>query len=465
MAFISKGREILTRALLVLSISFGFASMYFFQYPAIGTGTTNLAVTLCSVAVFLLVALVAYRWPVDYDRLFIVLLLVLLARYIVPALLHDGAGIALMPTAILAALMPLMASVIVVHEKVKDAVGGILVGFALSLLLVVLVNQAELMDPVRAQGISNGAFALFMALFLFLKGKTPITSPSGSMIREKVKGIEAPGGSRIFILTVMGLLLFGFGAFEAYASFDLRFLMNSNFAMFFLAGIFLLTLLLYWKRPITLWNRGVQLVVILSLVYLCVIFIALMSNDFSNTLLLLMSGAIVILHAFIWASVTEMFRDGPVLFIFSLVFVSTMIVHRAGWLLTGVLSLMFGGRDQLLLRISIFVVFASIIVVLLLCAVVFLYILPRRKQASIMLEGKERESTSSSSIEDYSREHGLTERETEILMLYYQGRSASYISEKFCLSEATVKTHIRHIYTKLDIHGKQELLDRLSSVQ
>ena len=45
--------------------------------------------------------------------------------------------------------------------------------------------------------------------------------------------------------------------------------------------------------------------------------------------------------------------------------------------------------------------------------------------------------------------------------LLAQGRSQPYIRETLFLSKNTVSTHIRHIYRKLDIHSKEELIDLL----
>ena len=53
----------------------------------------------------------------------------------------------------------------------------------------------------------------------------------------------------------------------------------------------------------------------------------------------------------------------------------------------------------------------------------------------------------------------LTEREASVLELLLAGRSVPYIAEQLCVSQNTVKTHVRHIYAKLDIHTRQELLD------
>lgn len=55
----------------------------------------------------------------------------------------------------------------------------------------------------------------------------------------------------------------------------------------------------------------------------------------------------------------------------------------------------------------------------------------------------------------------LTQREAEIMTLYAKGRSAARIQEELFLSRGTVNTHLRHIYQKMGIHSKQDLLDVL----
>lgn len=54
---------------------------------------------------------------------------------------------------------------------------------------------------------------------------------------------------------------------------------------------------------------------------------------------------------------------------------------------------------------------------------------------------------------------GLSDRETEIAFLIARGYSRPYIREKLFISKNTVATHIRHIYGKLGIHSKEELID------
>lgn len=53
---------------------------------------------------------------------------------------------------------------------------------------------------------------------------------------------------------------------------------------------------------------------------------------------------------------------------------------------------------------------------------------------------------------------GLTRRELEVMQLICKGRSKRYIAEKFVISENTVRTYAKQLYSKLDVHSRQELL-------
>ncbi len=57
---------------------------------------------------------------------------------------------------------------------------------------------------------------------------------------------------------------------------------------------------------------------------------------------------------------------------------------------------------------------------------------------------------------------GVSAREAQIMALFAQGRSANWIAEDLVISKNTVRSHIRSIYTKLDVHSRKELLAKLA---
>lgn len=60
--------------------------------------------------------------------------------------------------------------------------------------------------------------------------------------------------------------------------------------------------------------------------------------------------------------------------------------------------------------------------------------------------------------EEISDRYLLSHREREVLRLLAKGHNAAFIQDKLCVSRSTAKTHINHIYKKLNIHTQQELL-------
>ena len=62
-----------------------------------------------------------------------------------------------------------------------------------------------------------------------------------------------------------------------------------------------------------------------------------------------------------------------------------------------------------------------------------------------------------------SSEYGLSIRETEVMELIARGQTVSAIASALFISENTVRTHSKHVYSKLGIHSKQELSTLIES--
>lgn len=64
-------------------------------------------------------------------------------------------------------------------------------------------------------------------------------------------------------------------------------------------------------------------------------------------------------------------------------------------------------------------------------------------------------------LESFAARRGLTKREVEGLLLLAEGRNEPYIESALGISRTTVKTHITHIYRKVGVSSRQQLIDVL----
>jgi DNA-binding CsgD family transcriptional regulator len=127
------------------------------------------------------------------------------------------------------------------------------------------------------------------------------------------------------------------------------------------------------------------------------------------------------------------------------------------------------------MRVAIGIVLAFLVVI------VYAYVLPEREISELGNMAREQlplASAGDEATEDkqpgaaeevpepadpYARardpRYGLSARELEVMELFAQGRSATWIAEKLSISKNTVRTHLRSVYNKLSVHTRQELLD------
>jgi len=60
-----------------------------------------------------------------------------------------------------------------------------------------------------------------------------------------------------------------------------------------------------------------------------------------------------------------------------------------------------------------------------------------------------------------AQRYNLSARENEVLILLAKGRNAHYVANTLIISEGTARTHIMHIYRKMDIKSQQVLMDKV----
>lgn len=108
----------------------------------------------------------------------------------------------------------------------------------------------------------------------------------------------------------------------------------------------------------------------------------------------------------------------------------------------------------------------SLIALLSVCALLFAYLFLFNERSIVELTAEASDRGDGvrpfrRRCEEVAKAYRLSAKETEIMILVAKGRSTPRICEELDISQGTVNTHLTHIYKKLDVHDKQQLLDVL----
>jgi DNA-binding NarL/FixJ family response regulator len=68
-------------------------------------------------------------------------------------------------------------------------------------------------------------------------------------------------------------------------------------------------------------------------------------------------------------------------------------------------------------------------------------------------------------IEEKMNAYQLSEREIEILKLYVSGKQRSEIAGRLFISENTVKSHLKALFTKLKINNRTQLIEKIYEME
>ena len=106
----------------------------------------------------------------------------------------------------------------------------------------------------------------------------------------------------------------------------------------------------------------------------------------------------------------------------------------------------------------------AVAVGLLLCVLAAHFFMVREQDIRYLVDQKERDYRQGraallSGCQAVARASGLSERELDVLTHWLLGETAAEIAAALCVSENTVRTHVRHIYGKTGAHDRAELLE------
>ena len=170
----------------------------------------------------------------------------------------------------------------------------------------------------------------------------------------------------------------------------------------------------------------------------------------SSPLRLLNQASFAVIALAIWCSMASAVRSVPfaATFVFPACLALLALAFVAG--LCGIAVIGTDGRTICLIMLTVY---------LALIAISF-------AQGSRQREGRRTEPHGADDSRTYihrrcdtlAAERGLSPREREVLYYLGRGYNHGYVAEKLYISENTVRTHVRHIYAKLAINSREELL-------
>lgn len=80
-------------------------------------------------------------------------------------------------------------------------------------------------------------------------------------------------------------------------------------------------------------------------------------------------------------------------------------------------------------------------------------------------EERDRARKRTLAIDGVTARYGISAREGQIIELLLRGRNVPYICDELFIAKSTVETHVKHIYAKLGISSRQQLIDLVEQAE
>lgn len=353
------------------------------------------------------------------------------------------------------------------------AAAAIGIGIALFMVslecLIMFLHMQEAILGMAIATIGSAAFCLFLSamqtwLIYLIMVSVPIViacmyrlSPTLEIINNDIEGAEIPSHSSKINFEILPLnllaaavgLSLGLVRSMIFVAID-----DSAHYIFFIislviAGALLLitTAVFTSKRSLLYLYIGVSVIVTSLLLF---------SFSFRNIAIVesLHSTGFYYFNALFWILCASFARrcTSPVKALASS-FALYQIFQMGG----GVFGSLIMANDQLNSIIEISNVF-TIVIYLFLLASIFVLIKNAYNSNNHFVNTTPTTKTIEQCCKEIITSKNLTKREEEVLLLIINGRDRGFIAETLNISKETVKTHTSHIYAKLGIHTKQDLL-------
>ena len=462
--------------LLVVVLALGFASNFLLLPDPYATSASYASVRIVfKVLAFLLPALFAYYRKTSLRQLFCVL-----CAFTVTAMVLQWAPFA-PPVFVTAAVIGIVSGLSVTVTgsvlfllPLKSMKQHIILGFALSALVIPVVH---LFVDASNEVVKTALSALYLVALLAVvlsAGRARATYPSAAETIRKYGGakkfkeiILTQQTSAMLMLVIATLLTFILGIFASFSSIGGYLFASSDSTLLIVFLVVFIMYLISLAKPSPTWFNTLfsllMLACIASLLAVLVLpeFPPVLSSYFNLMTVVAMVPVCVFAIEFAKEqNISPVFVCGTLPMLISISF-------DAGYLLNLVLYNGLGTGSYDISKVAATSLACIAVIVILLFALI-----SRKAESGQFSENdKTTDGTPQSDSETGDdaligrlvEEKGLSRREAEVAVMFSQGRSAPYISKHIYVAESTVKSHLKRVYVKLDVHNKQDLLDFINA--
>lgn len=461
--------------LLVLVLALGFSSNFLFLPDPNATDVASTSVRIVfKILALVLPAVYAYHRRTSLRQLFcIISVFTALATLFQWLPVNPAPVVSAAVSGIVSGLAVTVTGSVLFLLPLKTMKSNIILGFALSALAIPAIHLfTDAPNIVVKTALSLLYLAALFAVVLTAE-RAQSAFPSAAKTIRKYGGakkfatiILTQQTSAMLMLIIATLLTFILGLFESYSSIGGYVLPSSDSTLLIVfLVVFAMYLVSLAKRSATWFNTLFSL---LMLVCIGGLLVVLILPEFPPALSSYFSVMTVVAMVPVCVFAIEFAKEqnlSPV-FVCGTLPMLISVSFDAGYLLNLVLYNGLGSDSYDISKIAATSLACIAVIVILLFAVI------SRKSEGRQFsdEGKLADSDDGqlqrqddAVIEQLIERKGLSRREAEVAVMFSQGRSAPYISQHFYVAESTVKSHLKRVYVKLDVHNKQDLLDFINT--
>lgn len=467
-----KERGGLYNYLLVAVLALGFSSNFLLFPDPHATDVAFAAVRIVfKILAFLLPALYAYRHSTSLIQLSCAICAFTVLSVVLQQLPDDPLPLATAAVqGVVSGLSVVVTGSVLFMLPLKTMKPNIILGFALSALIVPLVHLITDAPNEVVKTVLSLLYLVSLFIVSLSVGRTRRILPSASDTIRKYGGVKklasiilAQQTSATLMLVIATLLTFILGLFESFSRLGGYVFASSDSTLLIGFAVLLAMFLASLARPSNTWFN--TLFSLLMLVCIAGLLVVLVLPEFPPILSSYFSIMTVVAMVPVCVYAIEFAKEQKIspVFVCGTLPMLISVSFDAGYLLNLGLYGGLGADSYDISKIAA----ASLACIAVIVILLFTVISRRAEDRQFSSDVKQQAGASADNSKDQDEAvierlvgiKGLSQREAEVAVMFSQGRSAPYISQHLYVAESTVKSHLKRVYVKLDVHNKQDLLD------